>query len=48
MYLKMTSGKRVVAKFEGGIAHFDDFAKCVRSKLPAGIQAETVGKASFQ
>lgn len=45
--LKLYSGNKRIAIFEGNVARFDDFAKSVRLRLPKGAIAETVGRASF-
>ena len=45
--LKLFSNGKRVAIFEGGISGFDNFAKCVRSRLSDAVHVETVGRASF-
>lgn len=45
--LKLFSGKKRVAIFEGNVEHFDAFAKAVRRRIPADAVAEAVGQASF-
>jgi len=45
--LKLFSGSIRIALFEGGIDRFDDFAKCVRSRLPNTVVVKTEGRASL-
>jgi hypothetical protein len=45
--LKLFAGAHRIALFEGGIARFDDFAKCVRSRLPNTVTVKTEGRAAF-
>lgn len=45
--LKLFSGVHRIALFEGGIERFDDFAKCVRSRLPHTVIVKTEGRATL-
>lgn len=47
MNLQLFSGPGRIALFEGGIDRFDDFAKCVRSRLPNNVAVKTEGRASL-
>jgi hypothetical protein len=45
--LKLFSNGKKIALFEGGVSGFDNFARCVRARLPDSVHVETVGIASF-
>ena len=45
--LKLFSGEHRIALFEGGIVGFDDFAKCVRARLPSTVIVKTEGRATL-
>lgn len=45
--LKLYSGDRLLAVFEGGLSNFDALAQCIKRRATGCVKSEVVGKARF-